>query len=130
MRRKAKRSLITPDLTPLIDVVFLLLIFFMIVSNFNKYSEFQLELPTSGITPVENNQKKSLEIIIDKNKKYFIKKDDKSMEVAMENLPTYIAGQKEVIVTADKELNYEVVVELLGKIKNNSVESISLSTFQ
>ena len=37
-RRTKKRSLATPDLTPLIDVVFLLLIFFMLVTTFDKYS--------------------------------------------------------------------------------------------
>ncbi|MGX6592391.1 biopolymer transport protein ExbD [Cetobacterium ceti] len=129
MRRKAKRDLITPDLTPLIDVVFLLLIFFMIVTNFNKYSGFKLELPTSGVT-TEIDQNKALEIIIDKDKRYFVKNENDSKEIPIENLAEYITGQKEVIVTADKSLDYETVVELLGKIKNNSVESISLSTFQ
>ncbi|MCJ8342041.1 MAG: biopolymer transporter ExbD [Cetobacterium sp.] len=129
MRRKAKRDLITPDLTPLIDVVFLLLIFFMIVTNFNKYSGFKLELPTSGVT-TEIDQNKALEIIIDKDKRYFVKNENESKEIPIENLAEYITGQKEVIVTADKSLDYETVVELLGKIKNNSVESISLSTFQ
>lgn len=129
MRRKAKRDLITPDLTPLIDVVFLLLIFFMIVTNFNKYSGFKLELPTSGVT-TEIDQNKALEIIIDKDKRYFVKSENDSKEIPIENLAEYITGQKEVIVTADKSLDYETVVELLGKIKNNSVESISLSTFQ
>lgn len=129
MRRKAKRDLITPDLTPLIDVVFLLLIFFMIVTNFNKYSGFKLELPTSGVT-TEIDQNKALEIIIDKDKRYFVKNENDSKEIPIENLVEYITGQKEVIVTADKSLEYETVVELLGKIKNNSVESISLSTFQ
>ena len=69
-RRTKRRSLATPDLTPLIDVVFLLLIFFMLVTTFDKYSGFKLELPKSGVN--SEITKNFYELVIDENENYFL----------------------------------------------------------
>ena len=37
------------DLTPMIDVVFLLLIFFMVATNFNKFSSMNINIPKSSV---------------------------------------------------------------------------------
>ncbi|MEG2588023.1 MAG: biopolymer transporter ExbD, partial [Cetobacterium sp.] len=68
-RRRKKREMIFPDLTPLIDVVFLLLIFFMVVTSFDKYSGMNINLPKSGI--VAEIDEKNYELIIDRDEKYF-----------------------------------------------------------
>ena len=117
--RKKKYQLMTPDLTPLIDIVFLLLIFFMIVSNFNKYTSLSLELPKIGL-PAMINETKSLEIIINKNKEYLIKQGESLKIIELQSLIEKIKNEKEVIVTADKSLLYEDVMTLLGNIKANS----------
>jgi biopolymer transport protein ExbD len=117
--RKKKYQLMTPDLTPLIDIVFLLLIFFMIVSNFNKYTSLSLELPKIGL-PAMVNETKSLEIIINKNKEYLIKQGESLKIIELQSLIEKIKNEKEVIVTADKSLLYEDVMTLLGNIKANS----------
>ena len=70
-RYKKKRALLTPDLTPLIDVVFLLLIFFIVSTTFNKYGNIDFDLATSTLAS-EETKDKNLEIIIDKDNRYFI----------------------------------------------------------
>ena len=59
------------NLTPLIDVVFILLIFFMVSTTFQKESEINIELPEASGEPLEE-RKDQLEIIIDANGHYFI----------------------------------------------------------
>ena len=59
------------NLTPLIDVVFILLIFFMVSTTFQKESEIKIELPEASSEPVEE-QDESLEIVIDADGHYFI----------------------------------------------------------
>ena len=59
------------NLTPLIDVVFLLLIFFMVSTTFTKESRLQLELPTADGNPAIE-QPESLEIVIDAKGQYQI----------------------------------------------------------
>ena len=103
-RYKKKRALLTPDLTPLIDVVFLLLIFFIVSSTFNKYGSIKVELPTSTMESVKDDENEALEIIIDKDNRYFINyKEDKKREVTFEELDSYlISGVKSVAITGDK----------------------------
>lgn len=120
---RKKHSLMSPDLTPLIDVVFLLLIFFMIATNFNKYSSLSLELPKIGVPSIPTKEK-NFEIIIDKNKEYLIKQDNNIEKIDLESLMLKIKTEKEVVITADKSLLYEDVMELLGKIKLSSDEII------
>ncbi|MCG6864738.1 MAG: biopolymer transporter ExbD, partial [Thiogranum sp.] len=59
------------NLTPLIDVVFILLIFFMVSTTFQKESQIKIELPEASGEPVED-RKELLEIVIDAEGRYFI----------------------------------------------------------
>ncbi|MEA2094339.1 MAG: biopolymer transporter ExbD, partial [Pseudomonadota bacterium] len=59
------------NLTPLIDVVFLLLIFFMVSTTFEHQSRIQIELPEASVEATLPDSE-SLEIIIDVQGRYFI----------------------------------------------------------
>lgn len=128
MKRKTRRrSLATPDLTPLIDVVFLLLIFFMLVTTFDKYSGFNLELP-KGSTSSEVT-KDNYELIIDKENKYFIVKGKEKNQVLLEELPNKIQSIKEITITADKDLKYEVIVKTIGILKDSGIDKVELNFY-
>ena len=58
------------NLTPLIDVVFLLLIFFMVSTTFEQQSRIQIELPEATAAP-EELEEESI-IVIDAQGRYFI----------------------------------------------------------
>lgn len=127
-KRRKKKSLVAPDLTPLIDVVFLLLIFFMIVTNFNKYSNFNLKLPESGIKSEE--VKNNYELIIDGNGKYFLKENKKEIPITLENLGERLQGVKKISISADKNLKYEVIVKAIGKIKSLGINDVGLNFYE
>ena len=59
------------NLTPLIDVVFLLLIFFMVTTTFNREMELKIELPRASGEETKMEQK-HIEITIDGQGRYFI----------------------------------------------------------
>lgn len=127
-RRTKKRSLATPDLTPLIDVVFLLLIFFMLVTTFDKYSGFNLELPNSDIKL--ETEKKEYELIIDKNEKYFIKYDKKSESIVVEEFSEKLRFIEEISISADKTLAYGKVVKVIGELKNAGITKVELNFYE
>ncbi|WP_197469864.1 biopolymer transporter ExbD, partial [Oleiphilus sp. HI0117] len=54
---------VSVDLTPLIDVVFLLLIFFMVSTTFTKESHLEIDLPQSSAEPAKPAVKE-IEVII------------------------------------------------------------------
>jgi len=69
--RPRRRNRATLDMTPLIDVVFLLLIFFMVSTTFDKETRLKVELPqASTINPVE--QQDSISLTIDAGGHYYV----------------------------------------------------------
>lgn len=125
MSRRRQRGNLKPDLTSLIDVVFLLIIFFMISTTFNNYGSIPIELPSSQI---ENKQeKKPVEIIIDKNGVFYISTEGKNREVLLEDIPSYLGGIKEVTISADRDIKYQTIMDVMTKAKENHVDNIGLT---
>ncbi|MEG2256020.1 MAG: ExbD/TolR family protein [Cetobacterium somerae] len=127
-RRTKRRSLATPDLTPLIDVVFLLLIFFMLVTTFDKYSGFKLELPKGGV--VSEASKGVYELVIDKDENYFLLVDEISNPITLETLGEKVTNINEITISADKNLKYEVVVKAIGALKSSGVDKVELNFYE
>lgn len=131
-RYKKKRALLTPDLTPLIDVVFLLLIFFIVSTTFNRYGNMNIELPSSTMeSTVEQNENNNIEIIIDKNGHYFINiGDNKNVEVTFDEIDNYLRDAKSVSITGDKELKYQSIIDVITKVKNYGIENLGINFYE
>ena len=116
------------DLTPLIDVVFLLLIFFMVSTTFNKYGKIEIDVPTSNVTAESKESK--IEIVVDKNQNYFIIKDEKTYPIKIEDLGNHLAGIKEVSITGDKNLKYQIIMDTITKVKEQGVENLGINFYE
>jgi biopolymer transport protein ExbD len=60
------------NLTPLIDVVFLLLIFFMVSTTFDKESRIKVELPTAATQDEQVEAEKVLAITVDASGRFYV----------------------------------------------------------
>ena len=125
---KKKRESAKLDLTQLIDVVFLLIIFFMVTTTFNNFGSVQIDLPSSTIQQTDKN--KSIEIIIDKDGKYYISEDGKITQVQFSDLDAYLKSAKEATVSADKNLKYQTIMDVITKIKENGVDNLGLTFYE
>ena len=123
MRRK--KEFFVPDLTPLIDVVFLLLIFFLVTSVFKKDDmALLLNLPTSkNSTAVV--KAKDIDILLTKNKLAYENKildfsslDDKLSKITNKN--------QAINVRIDKDVKYQRIVKILDSFKKYSLTNIAL----
>ena len=115
----------------LIDVIFMLLIFFMIATTFNKYSQFQLSVPKSD-AKFDKKEKARIEIIVNREKKYFLKLGNNVKEISGENIHNEILRlPKEMLenmtLTADEHLEYGYIVEIMSKLRNENVKNVSLN---
>ena len=106
MKRRESLGL---DLTPVIDVVFILLIFFIVTSVFKKEElALILDLPTSNAKEMEI-QKEQVFIELSQDK-LAIKGIEVSFESLEGNLKVINDKEKRVIVRIDKKVEYERVV--------------------
>jgi len=120
------------NLTPLIDVVFLLLIFFMVSTTFEHQSRIQIELPeaTAEATKPEDE---SLEIIIDAQGRFFIG-EEQVVNTELNTLKGAISksvGEREgipVIIRADAKTPHQAVITALDATSQLGLTRISLAT--
>jgi len=64
------------DITPLIDVVFLMLIFFMVSTTFDKQTQLKVELPSATTNEVTDEQPEKLEITIDAKGNFYVNQQE------------------------------------------------------
>jgi biopolymer transport protein ExbD len=120
------------NLTPLIDVVFLLLIFFMVSTTFEHQSRIKIELPEATAEPTEQEEE-PLEIIIDAQGLYFIG-DEQVVNTRLKTLKAAIskaAGVRQgmpVIIRADAKTPHQAVVTALDATSQLGLTHISLAT--
>ncbi len=124
---RKKRETIAPDLTPLIDVVFILLIFFIVSSVFKKEElALILDLPSSQAQELEIEQKE-ISIEINKNKLAIYGK-----EISFEELDTKLSKindkKNNIIVRIDKDVVYERIVKVLDTLQKYDLNNLSLVT--
>lgn len=128
-RFRKKRGVTPMDMTPFIDIVFLLIIFFMVSTTFDKYGRIDIDLPSANVT-TKSEDNKSIEIIIDKNENYFININGKSEPIDINNLPNILNGVKEATISGDKDLKYQIIIDTVAKVKNCGVENLGINFYE
>ena len=127
MARKSRREHLVPELTPLIDVVFLLLIFFMVSSVFKKEElALLLNLPKTEEGKTQQTQKEVVTIEIDeKNIAY----EGKELSIDdLKNEVSSLAKKTLINLRVDGTVRYERLVDILDLLQKNKLENLSLIT--
>lgn len=121
------RETIAPDLTPMIDVVFILLIFFIVSSVFKKEElALILDLPSSNAQEVTVEPKQiSLEISKDK---FAIYGKVVTIEELDKRLSQVKNKGKNIIVRIDKNVVYDRVVKVIDTLQKYQLNNLSLVT--
>ena len=128
MPRK-QREMITPELTPLIDVVFLLLIFFMVTSVFKSDDvALLLKLPVAKTGKSEQAERKSLSLELT-NKEVALNGEKIDYTAIAEKLKTF-ATDVQIQLRADESLQYKRLIDVLDILQLQNKQNISLITDQ
>ena len=122
------------NLTPLIDVVFILLLFFMVSTTFQRESEINIELPEASAEPVEERDE-TLELVIDAEGHYFIGEQqvvNTELETLKQAIQKFLGERSEipVVIRADRQTPYESVVRAMDATAQLGLLQMSLATSQ
>jgi len=132
--KRQNKEMVEVNLTPLIDVVFLLLIFFMVSTTFTKENHLSIDLPEASAEqqPVATNR---LEIIITAAGSYSI--NDKSLvnnqlDTLKRGLVKAANGEKglPVTITADANTPHQAVVRAMDAAGQSGFVNLSITTRQ
>lgn len=130
--RRQRLAPVEVNLTPLIDVVFLLLIFFMVSTTFTKENHLSLNLP-EATGEEASDQPDSIEILIDANGQYMIN----ARSLASTQIEIVKAALQEVsggdtglplIITADANTPHQAVITAMDAAGQLGFSQLSLTT--
>ena len=127
-RRFAMNSIDEINMTPLIDLTFLLLIVFMITMPLVEYST-QVSTPAMNSAPVPD-VKDSQIIVVDKYGNYFIGKSKLSENELISTIKNLKISRPDIklLIKGDEATEFGKIIELMKIIKNNGFEDVSFVT--
>lgn len=127
-RRPGERKEAAFDLMPLIDVVFLLIIFFMLTTSFRTiFQGIKVNLPTTT-TPQEKIEQNII-ISITKGNRLYLNEARITTSKLVPLLKKKLRGKKSlVIINADKEVRHGKVVEIMDLAKQAGAGGLGILT--
>jgi biopolymer transport protein ExbD len=131
-RVKKKRVGVRIDMTPMVDVAFLLLIFFMVTTVFRRPLAMEVNMPEPGAT-VEVPESNVMTVFVDKDEALFAKMGKGDIEpVTWADLePNFTAGAAAnpnliILVKIHREARYEPMVDMMDLLEDAHMERFSL----
>jgi len=116
------------DIAPLIDVVFLLLIFFMLTSSFVFQPGIRVNLPKAVTSEVLH--KELLVITITGENKVFINERPVSSDELVSRITVAARDNEPLLIKADKESNLGTAIEVWDICRQMEVRQINIATTQ
>jgi biopolymer transport protein ExbD len=106
------------NLTPLIDVVFLLLIFFMVSTTFDKESRIKIELPQAATQDERDKQDTVLDITIDASGRFYVNQNEvinTELDTLMRAIGKAVKERRDlpVIISADANSPHHAVIKAM-----------------
>ncbi|MGA1071312.1 MAG: ExbD/TolR family protein [Pseudohongiellaceae bacterium] len=129
--RQARRELPALNLTPLIDIVFLLLIFFMVTTTFSRETRLLVSLPEASGSPESSIE--SIEVLVDREGGYAIngrRLINSEVESLVRGLELESGGDvsRLVVLVADSEVRHQAVVSAMEAIGRAGFVGLSIAT--
>jgi len=129
MRFKMKKEEeMTMGIAPLVDIVFLLLLFFAITYHFDIASGVRIDLP-KVTQKASDNETDKVTLIVNKSAEIFLsgkKIDQKALEKELTAI-VQEKGYVSLVVQADKDVSHGKVVQIMDIAKNAGINSIIIA---
>lgn len=127
--RKKKKSQ-DIDIGPLIDMIFILLIFFVVSTTFNKDMNLELERPSASSSTMAST--KSIRVFIDRNGDTYVDEQPVKIWMLQSRIRDLISvsNSKNVLVVADRMIAAERLIEVVDQCKLGGATSVGVATEQ
>jgi biopolymer transport protein TolR len=128
-RGRGRRTISEINMVPFIDVMLVLLIIFMVTAPLITPSV--IDLPSVGKAARQPDQ--VIQIIIGKNESMELKLKDQSVQVGIKDVAAAVkkaqsgATNSAVVISADRNIKYEVVVKVMDTLQRAGVQRVGLS---
>ena len=125
--QKEEKELISINITPLIDIVFLLLVFFMLATSFIQKSTIEVNL-SSGKTVKVENQKDTVVLILNKKGQVYLNKKLINISNIRNEITNIIEKnpKSKILIKTHKKIAVQKVIRLIEEIRMAGSDNIKL----
>lgn len=117
----------TVDITPMLDVVFIMLIFFIVTATFVKQSGIEVNQPQASTAVVQ--EKANILIAIDVDNKIWINRREVDIRALRANIERLHAENPKgtVVIQADRDSTNEILVQVMDASRKAGVYEIAIA---
>jgi biopolymer transport protein ExbD len=135
-RKKGRRMGIRIDMTPLVDVAFLLLTFFMLTTSMVRPQTMEINLPPDPEAKVEMAESNLLTLRVDENSAFFVVMGNPDLNVPEKkqfaDLRNYFRDKSSnpkltVLVRIDRKCKYSTMVNIMDELNLANISRFSLA---
>ena len=126
---KKEKNFVSINITSLIDVVFMLVIFFMLSSSFNK-SSIPISLPSSE-NSIQSSDTESIRVTISKEKIIFLNDSItsiKNLSSESQKLLTSL-GARNAVLYSDENVSLGFMISVIDELTKSGIENVSVKTY-
>ena len=129
--QRSKKYDVSINITPLVDVVFLLLIFFVVTAVLENNYLLKVDLPR-GVVDVSESELRGIEVVVSRDGDYFVNGAPilNYNEIEFESQLMQVSGGNTslpITLSADGEVSHQKVVRVISVIKNTGFEKLQLA---
>ncbi len=114
-------------LTPFIDIIFLITLFFVLNTKFDQFKKIDVDLPTA--THGKTLQGELIQLVLTKTGELYLNGEEttwQGLSAEIERFQERSSSQKEVSIVADKGIRYESIVQAMDILYANNLFDIGL----
>jgi len=114
------------NVVPFIDIVLVLLVIVLATATFVTNQSIKVDLPSASAK--QNEEKKSINIAVDKEGKYFYDKEALTLDLIKEKLLKLDPKKDIISLHMDKSSEFRYFVDIIDILKTKGFENISIVT--
>ncbi|MDH5919044.1 ExbD/TolR family protein [Vibrio splendidus] len=117
------------DLTPLIDVVFILLIFFILSANFQKESTIEVDRPSASSSTLKS-ESKILTVSVDRDQNIWFNGQNINLSQLQFQVKAQLANSQttNAIVNADRSLDTGTLISIIDTLRLSGLTNVAIAT--
>jgi biopolymer transport protein ExbD len=126
-----RRSRLFINVTSLVDVLFILLLFFILSTTFNRFGSLDVNLPSTQTAPPPADKAPQMhEVMIYKDGHYSLDGTRLSLKELVRKTKSWSPQEKfrPILLKADQEVAYGLVMQLLDKLRSEGILKIQALT--
>ncbi|MEA1893162.1 MAG: biopolymer transporter ExbD [Campylobacterota bacterium] len=126
--RQKSQNVDTIDVSPLIDMVFILLIFFMVTTTFVKDMQLELNRPSAASASLADT--KVLRVYIDNSSEIYIDNQPVKLWAVQSKLRDLLrtATEKSVLIITDTEIPVNTLIDVVDECRMSGAKDVAVST--